>query len=74
MICADKRYSKSYKTYFGGDVIDKFLNDIKESDYCSKIIETEFNKRLDLTKKDPEGFKSFTNCWVCKKKHMNKVK
>ena len=70
MICADKRYGKSYQTYFGGDAIDKFLNDVKESEYCSKITETEFNKRLDLTKKDSEGFKSSTNCWVCKKKSI----
>ena len=70
MIYADKRYSKSYQTYIGGDAIDKFLNDIKESEYCSKITETEFNKRLDLTKKDSEGFKSSTKCWFCKKKSI----
>ena len=27
-ICVDKVYSKPYKTYFGKDAIDKFLNDM----------------------------------------------
>ena len=28
LVCVDDRYSKPYKTYFGKDAIDKFLNDI----------------------------------------------
>ena len=27
-ICVDEVYSKPYKTYFGKDAIDKFLNDM----------------------------------------------
>ena len=39
--------------YFGKDAIDNFLNDmIKESEYCSKVTETKFDKTLGLTEKD----------------------
>ena len=45
LICVDGRYSKPYKTNFGEDAIAKFLNDmIKESEYCSRVTEIEFNK------------------------------
>ena len=37
LICIDDRYSKPFRTYFGEDTIDRFLNDmIKESEYCSR--------------------------------------
>ena len=46
----------------------KFLNDkIKESEYCSKVSETEFNKPLVLNEKDHEDFNNSTKCWTCKK-------
>ena len=38
---------------------------IKDSEYCSKIIET--NKPLVMTEKDHKGFNNSTKCWVCKK-------
>ena len=55
VICTDERYSKPYKIYFDKlDVIDKILNDrTKESDCCSKIIETAFNQSFVITKKRP---------------------
>ena len=60
-------YSKLYKAYFG-EAVDNFLNDvIKESEYCSKVIETEFNKPLIIIKEDHEDFKNSTKCWICKK-------
>ena len=38
LICVYERYSKPYKTYFGENAMEKFLNDmIKESEYCSKV-------------------------------------
>ena len=34
------------------DAVDKILDDmIKESEYCSKVVETEFDKPLVTTKK-----------------------
>ena len=52
LICFHDRYSKPYKTYFDEDDIDRFLNDmIKEGEYCSKVIETKFNKLLAMTEK-----------------------
>ena len=55
LICVDDQYSKWYKIYFGENAIDKFLIDvIKESEYCSKVIETEVNKPPFMTEKDHE--------------------
>ena len=53
-------YSKLYKAYFG-EAVDNFLNDvIKASEYCSKVIETEFNKTLIIIKEDHEDFENST--------------
>ena len=35
---------------------------IKESEYCSKVIETEFNQPLVMTEKDCEDFKNCNKC------------
>ena len=35
---------------------------LKESEYCSKVIKTEFNKPLVMIKKDHKGFKNSTKC------------
>ena len=35
---------------------------IKESEYCSKVIETQFK-----TEKDHEDFNNSTKCWICRK-------
>ena len=50
LIYVADRYSKPCKTYFGEDAIYKFSNDmVTESKYYSKVIETEFNKPLNMT-------------------------
>ena len=39
--------SKPHATYFGENAISKLLNNmIKESEYCSKVFQTQFNKPL----------------------------
>ena len=36
LICADDKFSKSFKTYLGEDAVYNFINNmIKESKYCS---------------------------------------
>ena len=48
---------------------------IKESIYCSKVIETRFNKPLALSQKDLEDFKDFAKCCICQKAYIKgKVK
>ena len=42
---------------------------IKEREYCSKVIKTEFSKLLVLAKKDHENLKISTKCWISKKAH-----
>ena len=60
--------SKTYKTYFSEDATENCLIDIiKESEYCSKVIETEFNKLLVMIGKDNKGFNNSANCWISKK-------
>ena len=41
-------------------------NMIKESEYFSKVIETEFIKPLVMTEKHHEDFNNSTKCWICK--------
>ena len=53
----DERYGKPYKSYFSEDAIDKPFDMIKES---SKVIETEFNKPIVMTKNDHKDFKNYT--------------
>ena len=37
LICADDKFSKSFKTYLGEDAVYNFINNmIKESKYCSR--------------------------------------
>ena len=68
LISADDRYGKPYKTCFGEDAIDKFLNYmIKESEYSSEVTETEFNKPLAMPEKDHENFNYSIKFWICKK-------
>ena len=69
-ICVDDWYSKPHKTFFGKDAIDKCLNDmIKESEYCSKIIESELNKPIVMATKDHDDFENSTKCWIFKKEN-----
>ena len=65
-ICVDDRYSKPYKIYFGEDAIDNFLYDmIKGSEYCSKVIGTEFNEPFVMNEKVHEDFNNSTKFWIC---------
>ena len=55
--------SKPHTTYFGGNAISKLLNNmIKESEYCSKVFQTQFNRPLVLTGNYHEDFKYSTDC------------
>ena len=70
LVCVDDWCSKLYKTYLGGDAIDKFLNYmIKESECCSEVTEPKFNKLPVMNKKDNEDFKNSTKCCICKKEY-----
>ena len=70
LIYVDDQYSRQYKTWFGEDAIDKFVNDmIEQSEYCSNVIETEFDKPLIMSEKVHEDFNYSTDCWICKKTH-----
>ena len=74
--CLDDQYSKPYKAYFGEDTIGKCLNDmIKECEYSSKIIETEFYKPIVKTKKIVKILKILLNVgFGFIRKNMKKMK
>ena len=38
---------------------------IKESKYCSKVMENYFDKELVMTKEDNEDFENSAKCWIC---------
>ena len=38
---------------------------IKESKYCSEVIEKHLNKESVMNKEENEGFKNSTKCWIC---------
>ena len=40
-----------------------------KNEYFCEIIETEFNKPLNMTKNDHEDFENSNKCWICKKKY-----
>ena len=38
---------------------------IKETKYCSDVMNKQFNKQLVMTKKDNEDFENSTKCLIC---------
>ena len=38
---------------------------IEETKYCIDMMKKNFNKEIVMAKKDNEGFKSTTKCWIC---------
>ena len=46
VVCVDDKFSKSFKTYLGKDVVYNFINNmIEESEYCIEVIKKHFNKK-----------------------------
>ena len=63
LVCADDKFSKSFKTYWGKDEVYKFINNVvEESKCCSEVMKKHFNKELVMTKEDNEDFKNSTKC------------
>ena len=47
LVCVDDKFSKSFKTSFGEDVVNNFINStIEESKYCSEVIKKILTKNL----------------------------
>ena len=57
LVFVDDKFSQPFKTCLGEDAIYNFINNmIKESKYCSEVIEKHFNKGLIITKEDNKDF------------------
>ena len=67
LVCVNYKFSKTFKTYFGKDVICNLLNSmIEESKYWSNMMKKHFNKELSMTNEDIENFKSSNfKYWIC---------
>ena len=56
--CVDDKFSKNAKTYLDFDAAYRFITDmIKESRYCSKIMNKKLGKDFAMTKNENESFK-----------------
>ena len=57
LACVDDKFSKTFKTYLGGDAVYNFISSmIEESKYCSDVMKKHFKKQLVMTKEDNEDF------------------
>ena len=61
-VSVDGTFSKPFKFYLDENVVFML---IQESKYCSDVMKRNFNKDILMTKKDNEGFKKSTRCWIC---------
>ena len=62
----DDKFSKPFKSYLGKDAACNFINNIvKESKYCSDVMEKHFKKKLVMPKDDNEDYENSTKCWIC---------
>ena len=72
LVCVDERLSKPFKTYLCVDFVYNFVNSIiKESKYCSEVMNKHFNKELVMTKKKDEDFDNSSKCWDCDNNYVN---
>ena len=56
LISIDDKFSKP-KSYLGEDAVCNFINNtVQESQYCSEVMQRQFNKDFAITKTDDEDF------------------
>ena len=68
--CYDDRYTKEEEIYRGEKAVYNFMEAmLKEIKYCKKVIKTEFNKPLKMTKDDEEKFQKADECHICEQKY-----
>ena len=66
----DNRYSGDVAIYRGEDCIQKFMKCMfEEVKNCQSIIRDNFNKPLEMTKKDEKAFTKAKRCHICEKKY-----
>ena len=70
--CYDDKYSKDVRLFKGEKAVYKFMeNMLKEVKYCKNIMKKEFNKPLQMTKKDEKEFQKADECYICNKKYTD---
>ena len=66
LVCVDDKFSKSFKSYLGKDVVYNFISSmVEKSKYCSDVMKKYFNKELVMTKENNEDFENSAKCWIC---------
>ena len=64
--CVVDKFSKTFNSYLGEDVIYNFINSMmKESKSCTDIMRKHFNKEFEMTKEADKDFENSTKCWIC---------
>ena len=68
--CYDDKYTKPIQIYRGEKAVYKFMEAmLEEVKYCKKVMKTEFDKPLKMTKEDEEKFQKADECHICNKKY-----
>ena len=65
LVCVDKIFSNTFKSYLGEDAVYNFINSmVEESKYCTDVMNKYFKEKLVMTKKDNQHFKNSTKRWI----------
>ena len=68
--CYDDKYTKPEQIYRGEKAVYRFMEAmLEEVKYCKKVMKTEFDKPLKMTKEDEEKFQKADECHICNKKY-----
>ena len=73
--CYDDKYTKPIQIYRGEKAVYRFMEAmLEEVKYCKKVMKTEFDKPLKMTKEDEEKFQKADECHICNKKYETDVR
>ena len=68
VVCIDDNFNKLVFLYTGENAVYRFIEAIlEEYDYCKKMMNEHFNKKLFMSVEDEKRFQSSNKCWICNK-------
>ena len=63
LVCVDDKFTKAIVVFRGENAAYKFIEAIKEYQYCKKVMNKHFNKNLIMIEEE-EQFQSRNICWI----------
>ena len=63
LVCVDDKFSKAIVVFRGENAAYKFIEAIKDYQYCKKVTNKHFNKNLIMSEEE-EQFQSRNICWI----------